>query len=140
MKIRFVMTFVFCSGCMESGGDRVLKTEDLDRWANARMVHAYLKPAQHRSQVFISTEPNAPNDVHRILKSLTPMKQSDSPFGSPEYIFGFQSGRDPLEMEIRVCGEKVCFRILGRDYEGGNSTEFLRSIKPILNSMNSKDQ
>lgn len=49
----------------------------------------------------------------------------------PEYLFIFQSGRNPIVFNIRVCGEVLCYRVGNTDYKGGDAKAFLSGVEEL---------
>lgn len=50
----------------------------------------------------------------------------------PEYVYIFQSGREPVVFKIRVCGDILCYRVGNANYKGGNAKDFLNIVEDLF--------
>jgi hypothetical protein len=100
--------------------------------AVGRVLIARLERVKDRSAV--SLEDGPPNLPSRILRSMSPVISSKAAASSdiaPEYVYTFQSGRNPIDFDIRVCGDVLCYRVGNIDYKGGNAKDFLEAIEAL---------
>jgi hypothetical protein len=128
----FMLIIPSIAGCIRPPSNQPLTTADLERMAVSRVLSASLKRIRNYS--FVSLE-NDPSKSSRILRSMSPVISSKAAVGNdmvPEYVFGFQSGRNPIEFNIRVCGDVLCYRVGDIDYQGGNAKDFLSTVKGLF--------
>lgn len=128
----FMLISYFINGCLGTSSERPLTTADLERMATGQVLLARLERVGDRSAVSLE---NGPSIIpSRILRSMSPVISSNDPGSSdmmPEYVFIFQSGRNPIVFNIRVCGEVLCYRVGSVDYKGGNTKEFLNATREL---------
>jgi hypothetical protein len=64
---------------------------------------------------------------------MSPVISSEAAAGDmePEYVFTVQPGRDPTQVNIRVCGDVLCYRIGETDYRGGSAKDFLSVVEAL---------
>ncbi len=120
------------SGCLRPREDKPLTTEHLSLIARGGIEDGDASIEGGRPRKFYSLNAET---AQSILKTLIPIKTSRTGSfdrASTEYFFGYQSGRDPFEFRIRVCGEKLCFAEHGFVYEGGNAAEFLEIVQQMF--------
>jgi len=116
-------------GCLGTPSDRPLTTAVLERMALGQVLHARLERVGDRSAVSLENDPS--NMSSRILRSMSPVISSNAAVSSdiaPEYVYTFQSGREPVDFHIRVCGDVLCYRVGRTDYKGGNAKDFLSAV------------
>jgi len=97
--------------------------------AVGRVLHARLERVGDKSAVSLENDPS--NMSSRVLRSMSPVissKAADSSDMVPEFVYQFQSGRDPITFNIRVCGDVLCYRVGSTDYKGGNAKDFLSAV------------
>jgi len=98
--------------------------------AVGRIFNASLERVGDRSAV--SLESNSPKMPSKILRSLSPVVSNRAAVGGetePEYVFMFQSGRNPIVFNIRVRGDALCYRVGNIDYEGGDAESFRSAVE-----------
>jgi len=116
-------------GCIRTSSNQPLTTADLERMAVGKVVLARLERVGNRSAVSFDNDPSGISS--RILRSMSPVISNNAAVSSDvaaEYRFMFQSGRDPIDFSIRVCGEVLCYRVGNTDYKGGNAKDFLSAV------------
>jgi hypothetical protein len=97
--------------------------------AVGKVVFAKLERVENRSAVSLENDPSGISS--RILRSMSPVISSKTAVGNdmePAYVFRFQSGRNPIEFNIRVCVDVLCYRVGNTDYKGGNAKDFLSAV------------
>lgn len=119
-------------GCLRPPSDRPLTTADLNRLAASRSINASLERTRDHSTVSFGGD--AFDTASKVLLSMTPVISSGAAVGDmkPEYVFAFQSGRNPIWFNIRVCGDVLCYRVGTTDYRGGDAKEFLSVAEDLL--------
>jgi hypothetical protein len=125
----FMLMVPSIPGCLRTSSNRPLTTADLEMMAVGRVLHARLERVGDSSAVSLENDPS--NMSSRILRSMSPVISSNTAVSSdivPEYIYNFQSGRNPIVFNIRVCGDVLCYRVGSTDYKGGNAKDFLSAV------------
>lgn len=100
--------------------------------AISRVLFASLERVGGQSAVYLQNDPS--KTWSKILRSMAPVISAkaaiDGNFDS-EYTYTFQSGKNPIVFEIRVCGDVLCYRAGNTDYEGGNAKDFMDAVKEL---------
>ncbi len=125
----FILIISGIFGCLGTSSDRPITTADLERMAVGAVLHARLERVGDRSAVSLENDPSKMS--MRILRSMSPVISSNAAVSSdttPEFVYIFQSGRNPLEFNIRVCGDVLCYRVGSTDYKGGSAKKFLSAV------------
>lgn len=125
----FMLMISSITGCLGTSSNQPLTTEVLEKMAVGRVHFAKLERIGDRSAVSLENDPSRISS--RILRSMSPVISSNAAVNSdsvPEYVFRFQSGREPIAFNIRVCGDVLCYRVGNTDYKGGNAKDFLSAV------------
>lgn len=128
--IVILMTPTF-TGCLGAPSNPPLTTADLERMATGRVHIASLERVGDGTAS--SLESNAPKMPPRLLRSLAPVISSKAAVGDmeSEYVFVFQSGRNPVVFNICVRGDVLSYRVGDTDYRGGNAGDFLNAVNEL---------
>jgi hypothetical protein len=127
--VPFMLMISSIMGCIRTSSNQPLTTADLERMAVGKVVLARLERVGNHSAVSLENDPSGISS--RILRSMSPVISSNAAVSSEiatEYRFMFQSGRNPIDFSICVCGDVLCYRVGNTDYKGGNAKDFLSAV------------
>lgn len=137
LAIAIVIFSVFIhAGCIRNSPRQPMTSDSLDLLSRARVVSAVIVQSRPRNRVNITNDPD--DSQRKIIQCLLPVVNSKSADMSElidsDYVFYFQSGRNPITFEIQVCGSQLCYRANGFDHVGGNAPEFKKVVASLFNA------
>jgi len=137
LAIGVVVLGVFdCFGCIRNSPPLPMTNDSLDLLSRAAVLVAVVEQSHPRISVDIKNDPAG--SQRKIFQCLLPVIRSKPADTSepidPDYIFYFQSGRNPITFEIRFCGDRLCYRANGFDHIGGSASKFKNIMHPLFNT------
>lgn len=132
-NILCVVAISCLSGCLGAAPDPPLTTSRLEAIARNAIFYASIEKTDTHS--FVSMQDDPLKTASKLLVTMTPITRFDKcpkENQKSEYVFKIQYGADPVVFYIDVRSKNLLYQCGGYIYEGGNSVEFVRILKPLL--------
>lgn len=133
LTLLLVIQLVCASSCFQPRSGP-LQDQDLRNEINrSSFVGASIKVGAADEQIIVDDAATA----RKLLSTLIPIdtaEEHQQAMENVDYVFDFQSGRDPLWIDLIIEGnnDKLLYQIDGYVYRGGNAKEFQRIVKDTI--------